>query len=133
LVQICFYGHKHITPKYEIYVVNQQLTYSIRVFNWTLSQEHSIIKLNSGSMNNVTLSNLISTISTHLICQGITSYKADNLVKHCAPQVFAEYSLLPLSQTEFIRPSKCIVLLHQINVKVAQIRNNNMKNYNKKI
>jgi hypothetical protein len=79
--------------------INNLPTYSIRVFNWTLSQEHNIIKLNSGSMNNVTLSNLISSISTHLICQGITSYKADNLVKHCSPQVFSEYYLLPLSQT----------------------------------
>ena len=74
-VQIFFYDNEYITPKFEIYI-NEDLSYNIRIFNWLLSQEHDLISKYGGSMNNITLSNLISSISSYSICEGVT-YKSN--------------------------------------------------------
>ena len=113
LVQICFSDDEHIIPQFEIYI-NHLLAYNIRVYNWILPQEHDLIKLYNGSMTNITLSNLISTISVNSICQGITCYKSDSLLRHFVPKKFMESSVIPLLQTEFIRPPNCLVLCHSL-------------------
>ena len=79
--------------------------YNIRIYNWILPQDHSLVKLYNGSVTN-----LISAISVNSICQGVTRSKIDSLLRHFVPKVFIQSSLIPLHQTEFLRAHNRLVL-----------------------
>ena len=109
-VVIYFQDNEHKIPKFEIYV-NSSLNYNILVYNWHLSSEHELIKRYNGSMQNITLSSLISELTKNLVvCKGVTEYKSENLVHHVIPKHFEESASTPLLQTETFRSLKCNIM-----------------------
>ena len=129
--QICKNDNKHSTPLFNIYV-EENLRFTIRVFNWSITNDHKIYKL-----KNITLSNLISTIANYVVCTGIINSQIINsewLTKHFVPKDFdpSFEQQNPLQQSEYYRPSDCEVLTYtkQCNICVKQ-ENTLLKQKNK--
>ena len=111
-VQICKYDQEHVVPIFEIYI-DSQLTFTIRVFSWSLPNEHTIYNENSKSVKNITLSNLILILNNYTLCIGIiNNLQMHSCIIHSIPKVFtpslAEQS--PLQQTTYYRASECQIL-----------------------
>ena len=75
--QICKNDNKHSIPLFNIYV-EENLRFTIRVFNWSITNGHKIYNQNRISLKNITLSNLISTITNYVVCTGITNSQIIN-------------------------------------------------------
>ena len=116
---------------YNLYHCMKYMSLKPFLFNWILPQEHNIVTSYSGSMKNITFSNLIAAISSNSICEGVTSCKAESLLKHCIPILFILTSMTPLQQTEYLRPEKCLLLCDSRKCKICvKIKEQNM-NINK--
>ena len=136
--QIWKNDNKHSIPLFNIYV-EENLRFTIRVFNWCITNDHKIYNQNRRSLKNITLSNLISTITNYVVCTGITNSQiinSESLAKHFVPKDFdpSFEQQNPLQQSEYYRPSDCEVLTNtkQCNICVKQ-ENKLLKQNNKKL
>ena len=57
-----FHDEVHSVPKFEIHVDNN-LSFTIRVMLWSLPDNHNIYVVNNRSLRNITLSNLIKSLT----------------------------------------------------------------------
>ena len=103
-----------MVPLYEIFI-GQSLRFQIRVLGWVLPDNHDIYGQYNSSCENVFLSNLVYSLNSYNVCQGIPdnlSIDYSLLVKHSIPKVFIPFqeNKLPLYESIFYRSNECSVL-----------------------
>ena len=79
-----------ITPKLEIYV-GSDLNYLIRYYEWVIPRNHEVYSKYEGTLNNISLSNLILQLKTYQECQGIRlpdNQQASHITKHTVSKKF---------------------------------------------
>ena len=109
---ILFNDDIHSVPKYEIYT-NDTLAFKIRYFLWMLPSNHEIYTY-SHSFQNVTVSNLITILTSHDVCNGISDVTAAaSYIEHSVPKYLSLSSSEPLSsplfQSKFYRHASCSI------------------------
>ena len=100
---------------FEIHV-NADLIFTIRVFGWLIPQENILYRKYSRSMENVTLSSLISELEHNFICSGITQADLQTshaFIHHIVPMQFdyMSSSSTPLCQKVFYRSPGCLIIV----------------------
>ena len=103
-----------MVPLYEIFI-GQSLRFQIRVLGWVLPDHYDIYGQYNSSCENVFLSNLIYSLNSYSVCQGIPnnlSIDYSSLVKHSIPKVFIPFqeNKLPLYESIFYRSNECSIL-----------------------
>ena len=103
-----------MVPLYEIFI-GQSLRFQIRVLGWVLPDNHDIYGQYNSSRENVFLSNLVYSLNSYNICQGIPdnlSIKYSLPVKHSIPKVFIPFqkNKLPLYESIFYWSNECSIL-----------------------
>ena len=118
-VVISYIDSTYVIPKFEIFV-DQSLSFTLRVFGWTLNDDHDIYEKFQKSLCKVTLSNLIIEIERSIFCEGIgipDPNKVLSFQKHCLPKKFnfvefQENSVKSRTCEDiFYRSSNCPLLL----------------------
>jgi hypothetical protein len=97
----------HVVPKIEI-LVQESLHFNVLVYNWNVPKNNNSLSNYNSSMENITLSALISEILSKDICQGV-NFNSRNHIVHAVPKLFT-VSRAPFFQTKFNRPQKCLIL-----------------------
>ena len=103
-----------MVPLYEIFI-GQSLRFQVRVLGWVLPDNHDIYGQYNSSCENVFLSNLVYSLNSYNVCQGIPdnlSIDYSLLVKHSIPNVFIPFqeNKLPLYESIFYRSNECSIL-----------------------
>ena len=78
----------YVLPEFEIFV-GQDLSFSVQIFGWMLTEDHEIYSMYERSFFNVTLSNFIHQLKEFILCNGITvpdSSKELNCQIHVLPK-----------------------------------------------
>ena len=121
---IC-YSPEHCVPKFEIFV-DQSLSYTVRIFGWTLLEDHEIYSSYNKTFKNVTLSNFIFHLEKFVLCDGITTpdpSKEISFQKHIIPKVFdyLHYNELLVKprthQDQYYRANNCSLLISSSSIK----------------
>ena len=102
----------HMVPLYEIFIGH---SFQIRVLAWVLPDNHDIYGQYNSSCENVFLSNLVYSLNSYIVCQGISdnlSIDYSLLVKHSISNVFIPFqeNKLPLHESIFYRSNECSIL-----------------------
>ena len=101
----------------DIYV-GDDLEFVIRVFSWCIALEHEIYTKYKKAMENITLSNLIKSISYCNICSGIKDDQAKKTaICRSLPKTFdfSQNPSVPLNQVTFYRLISCVFLIDKPN------------------
>ena len=103
-----------MVPLYEIFV-GQSLRFQIRVLGWVLRDNHDIYGQYNSSCENVFLSNLVYSLNSYNVCQGMQdnlSIDYSLLVKDSIQKVFIPFqeNKLPLYEFIFYRSNECSIL-----------------------
>ncbi|XP_065061651.1 uncharacterized protein LOC135688649 [Rhopilema esculentum] len=118
----CYIAKKDIqytVPKFEI-VVEENLSFAVRVFGWLLKPSCSFLKQSGCTFKNLTLSTLMKDLQTAVLCSGINTrigfeYQNKSMIHHVVPMVVSCMSSsmveTPLKQQEYLRATSCEVLL----------------------
>ena len=82
---------------------------------WILTDNHDIYGQYNSSCENVFLSNLVYSLNSYIVCQGLPdnlSIDYSLLVKHSIPKVFIPFqeNKLPLCESIFYRSNECSIL-----------------------
>ena len=109
-------GKEYVLPYIEIFV-NPDLSYVARCFGWVLPKDNLVYGLNS-TFRDMTLTNFISKLKNYHPCSGLNLFEfkeAIHLKHHTIPKNFNYLEYLsspdPHCETEFIRASKCSILI----------------------
>ena len=102
----------HMVPLYEIFIGH---SFQIRVLAWVLPDNRDIYGQYNSSCENVFLSNLVYSLNSYIVCQGISdnlSIDYSLLVKHSISNVFIPFqeNKLPLHESIFYRSNECSIL-----------------------
>ncbi len=83
----------YVLPQYEVFI-DDRLQFHVRVYGWALPVDHKIYLDNKRSIQNITVSNLVSALGGQYICSGIDKqYKhSAAFMKHIIPKRFEPYS-----------------------------------------
>ena len=112
LVSIIKMDDVHMIPVFEIHV-DRELFYTVRVFAWKLPADHHIYIEHGQSLQNVTLTNIVTILSNLKLCSGITTNSTES-VKHIVQKNYIHDAadLSPTQQTEYNRSMSCHMLLN---------------------
>ena len=73
-------------PELEI-MIDDSLWFTISVYGWFLPEDHEIYTENFRSVTNITLSDLVKSVGTLMICPGVKpSQLSSNIVHHLIPK-----------------------------------------------
>ena len=97
------------------YLFGQSLRFQLRVLAWILPDIHDIYGQYISSCENVFLPNLVYSLNSYNVCQGIQdnlSIDYSLLVKHSIPKIFIPFqeNKLPLRKSIFYRSNECSIL-----------------------
>jgi hypothetical protein len=106
----------HVIPKTKI-LVQESLHFELLVYNWCVPKSNGILLNCNSSMENISLSALISEVLSKEVCQGV-NFNNSNHTIHSVPKLFT-VSCAPFSQTNFNRPQKYLVLCNSEKCKVC--------------
>ena len=74
--------HSMYESGYDIYI-GQDLSFTIRILGWYITQQHDIYNSYAKSMNNITVSDLIKKVSNYKLCEGTKNQQIQHLaLKH---------------------------------------------------
>ena len=65
----------HVLPHFEI-LVDTELQFTVSVYMWKLPDDHEIYIKHKRTVRNITLSNLIISLSSYQLCNGISNVAA---------------------------------------------------------
>ena len=109
-----YYDQIHSVPKYEIYV-DECLSYSLRCLLWSIPKKHELYHMFNNSVENTTIYNLCSLLSSSKLCPGLTENFSGTCIEHIVPHIFTcnktSFNSSPLFQTKWYRPVDCLVLV----------------------
>ena len=99
---------------YEIFI-GLNLRFQIRVLAWILPDNHDIYGHNNSFCENVFLSNLVYSLNSYNVCQGIPdnlSIDYSVLEKQSIPKIFLTFqeNKLPLHESIFYQSNECSIL-----------------------
>lgn len=116
-IEVKFKEKHFVVPRFQVFI-DHSLEFYIRVFGWMLPSTHEIYINHQKSLDCITFSNLLKTVTRYDICAGINA--ADvchsiNIDKHIIPRSFCieEFKKNPVhvSQLEYLRSKSCLILL----------------------
>ena len=99
-------------PEYEVFI-GPSLSFIIRIFACLLPNNHSLYTDHEKSLNNITVSNLITLLNNFTICNGLNMF-ASGIIPHVVQKVFDvnnNNNSSPIQQKIFYRSSNCHVLI----------------------
>ena len=111
----------HVLPKFEVSIDNT-LTFSLRVYEWMLPQNHELYSKFNKPFHNVTFSNLAANVRQFFLCKGVSTPDHEKLLncqKHVMPKFFNYHKYPEVSfktkvhQDEFFRSNSCAILFNQ--------------------
>ena len=79
---------------YEIFI-GQSLRFQVRVLGWVIPDNHDIYGQYNSSCENVFPSNLVYSLNSYNVCQGISDNLSIDyflLIKHSIPKAFIPFS-----------------------------------------
>ena len=92
-----------LLPKYEIFI-KEDFEFIIRVYAWGLPKEHQIYINNMRSLENITLSQLIQSITKLNLCKGMDNDQFSNeIIKQVIPKTFC-----PITDNPFLSSKQTI-------------------------
>ena len=104
-----------LLPKYEIFI-KEDFEFIIRVYAWGLPKEHQIYINNMRSLENITLSQLIQSITKLNLCKGMDNDQFSNeIIKQVIPKTFCPITdnpFLSSKQTIYKRSTDCYLLIN---------------------
>ena len=110
----------HVLPHFEI-IVDTELQFSVNVYMWKLPDDHKIYVEYKRTVRNITLSNLIISLSSYQLCNGISNIaaaKSGFFLNHSIPKFVNTDrdtpDLVPIVQTEFNRTFDCQIIITQV-------------------
>ena len=108
-----FFMSPYLLPKYEI-VIDENFGFNIIVFGWLLPDDHIIYKKYFRSMKNITVSELMKSLSPFKFCCGIDKSEevSSSFMHHIIPVEFNLENEGNLSNKQFLRSKSCFVLHH---------------------
>ena len=114
IVYVTKFDAQHMVSLYEIFI-GQSLRFQIIVLAWVLPDNHDIYGQYKSSCENVFLSNLVYSLNSYNVCQGIQdnlSIDYSLLVKHSIPKICRPFqeNKLPLHESIFYRSNECSIL-----------------------
>ena len=109
-----------ISPKFTIGVDND-LNFTIRVYNYMLPEDHQLYKLHHRSIKKITVSNLIQELESKTVCEGVHHKSfSGKLIQHSVPFSLdgsldnygenEEAAITPFSSMNYCRTLDCVVL-----------------------
>ena len=100
-----------IVPEYEIFI-DPLLSFTVKCFVWSLPDNHPVYVEHNKSLNNITVSNLISLLNNYKLCAGVKMF-ASGIIPHVIQKVYDVNEIIksPIQQKIFHRSSNCNLLL----------------------
>ena len=89
------------------------MSFTIRIFLWSVPADHEIHSLHQRSLRNITVSNLIRSVMCLQVCPGLPDYFGRSYIEHSVPKFFSLPAIdnSPLFQTKYYRSSSCQILI----------------------
>ena len=98
-------------PELEVYIT-PALDFTVRVFAWNIPETHGIYENNCRSVDNITVSNLVTSLDKFHLCNGVSLF-VSGIIPHVVQKTYntTETFISPIQQKVFYRPANCDVLL----------------------
>ena len=100
-----------IIPEYEIFI-DPLSSFTVKCFAWPLPDNHPVYMEHNKSLNNITVSNLISLLNNNKLCAGVKMF-ASGIIPHVIQKVYDVNEIIksPIQQKIFYRSTNCNLLL----------------------
>ena len=103
-------------PQYKI-SVDKKLDFLLHVYDFPLPSDHTLHTQFSGSMKNITISNLITRVQNKKLCEGLKTVTfGTGIVLHSVPYKTDPFVTQSYQSKTFCRSKCCIVLLNDGNM-----------------